>query len=1015
MSRYSGANYSREPRSLNDHGSLNMVAPSLRAVDQGFDLAESPIEYTENISQTIENLVFREKSFPAHMRTVPTDLPINIRSSIRKMHLLIDAYHTCHEDLFVIEDFIHKSIGGGFEFTSWLKKFRLEVFVKFFHGEFLFQREKETKRYRDLKDISQVPPYQYLINWKEPDSKDIEYSLIPTKINNRNKMSYKRAARDLVSEISESEVRAISEEEIFFTANDSKCLVGDPVTGSSELKWKERSNLSSYRYDDTPLKGRRCLIQVGPGNLRDGVLLTIQQSNSVRIIEKQVWEIVKQVPGSAMTNSNSKLKASLKRFFDDSFYYLSRDFKKEGWTKPLELLNLLLDVLEQKFPSFPAWKHRGIFSDHISVYDKENKHLYETKRGHGIGFANALTTLHSLTVYILTMQRVDYSVFNQDVNHALAWNDDFVARFPSEEAAIEYYNTEGEVFSDLSLIRKDEACFYGMGFFHFLENYYARGRFNNKKVYKTFLVYQAMLCHNIVLAKAYVCSISSMIEKPILDRVLPEVIRSFGYEFFPEEINLSYQLGGWRSAVILGIDTSIFQVDLMDPKIQASYYANRVKVKMPVKTNKKEYNKHYISPFEIKYPEYVIQADDFIKDNFHLGKTVHQMNSVMTKFTRTNTVTKNYFTRLAIKRREEYLKYYIDAKPPEDFIKDYVSNTILDVYPPEEFRTLIPVTGLNGRLDHRIYRSEDPIHEYFSSIRGEEFKSKYPLYLQLREIVGNQSQLRFIDELEIALDAFSIAENREELYSCDLYEAVEKEINLNDYYISPANVCKIAFAESLYSIPVLCFNIEREILKEKAKIFGRMLSPKEEESLSIMKVINRTTIISLFKINENISLALDEIKMEQEDNNFALQIQKQEAEIKYFTDSYEINESLFTPLIMEEKVIEKKTLTVKSIYKRLKRKRKLPKSVKPARVIAAKELFNPSGRIIYTDPYTLGQVESTVEAFQELDPLVEFLTNGFRVLTERPESPDDSEKFDDEDALEQSKPVLYPDEDEEFP
>lgn len=914
------------------------------------------------------------------------------------MHLLIDAYHTAKSDLFPIEDVIRRSINEGPSYTTVLKKLRLEIFVKFHRGEFFLQPDSNVKREPRLKDISEVPPYQYLINWQEPDSEDIKWSQIPTKITPRSIRAYKKIANDLLSEIPQSEVRVIEEKEVFFTSNDSFCLDGSPETGKAVLKWKKRSEPSSYKFDSNPLYGRRCLIQVGPGNLRDGVLLTIQQSNSIRIIEKQVWEIVTQVPGSAMTNSPRELKRMLRKFFDESFWYLSRDFKKEGWTKPLELLHALLDVLEKRYPSFPCWKYRGIF-DHISVFDKSNAVKYDCIRGHGIGFANALTTLHSLTLFMLTMSKVDFSHFVDSATcYALAWNDDFVARFQNEDQAIEYFNTEGEVFEEYSVIRKDEACFYGEGFFHFLENYYAKGKMNSKRVYKFYLMYQAILCHNIVLAKAYVCSIRSIIDKEIYDAVLPEIISYFGYEFFPEEVNLPYSFGGWESCIILGIDTSLRNVDVYDFKNKAAYHACKARVSMKIFTKKSERKKDYVSPFQLTYPELVPFADDFIKDNFYIGYTIQDMNKIMTKFTRTSEITRDYYTRLLQRRRLEYEKYKDVYEDTESFVKNYISHNTLDTYPHHEFCELSAVKGLSSRLNYKIYRSEDPIQEYFRSLNGEKYSSKFPLYLQLRELIGNQNKLRFLDELEIALDCFSIAEYREELYSCDLYTSAElNEINLNEYYISPANVCKIAFAEGLLSMPIHSFAVERDILKEKAKIYGRMLTPLEEHIATINK-FNRKHIIQCFRIDPSLIEAVAVIDESREYKRFIAD------ELKTQEDEQKIVPTELPELLPVEFKVERKkrkiVYTLNTLYQMYIDNEKIPSfywKMKRGKIL--RRIIDKNPIFYKVNPRFLAAVERLTEAFPELEPIIDIQENGFRVISE-PLSPIEGDSdFDVEELI----------------
>jgi len=941
----------------------------------GFDLTTQPIEHKPLTVQLIRTYVHGDRSFPAYMRYIPTNLHIDIRSSIRKMHLLIDAYRLGKCNTFPIEDFVDQSINLGPTFTSYLKKFRLRVFVNKFGGKFFEEDGSEyIHRSRDVKDISEVPPFQYLINWKEPDERDIEYSQIPTKIKKKDIEIYKETVRDLIKDIPESDIKVVTEDEIIFTGNDSKALESSPE-GKTNFKWILKQLKKNKEFSSEPLCGRRCVIQVGPGNVRDSVILNVPQSNSVQILEKQVFNICKYIPGSAMLENLHELKQALNRFYNKTLFYLSRDFKKEGWTKPLELLHATLDVLKEKFPSFPCWKYTGIF-DEIKVYDPEQERYLKLERGHGIGFANSVTTIYSLALYIITLRNVDISIFDERVGYALAWNDDFVARFSTEEECIEYFECEREVFEKYSAIRKDEACFYGEGFYHFLENYFGGGQVNSKRIYKIFLMLQAMLCPNISIAKLYISSIESVIERDIFNLAMEEIITFFGYEFFPEEIQFPVSLGGWVSGILNGVDMSL-TYDIENSDALKAYEANKVSFKFPKKiVDKSKYN----SPAIDMFPELLTLNDKFLQENFYLNKTIEEMSLLMRKYVYSSGETRKIFKRFKVERYEAFKK--APFVPLDKFVKNYLHDSLRDVYPSPLFLRKIETKGLIGTYSSRLYESDNDVSEYVFALKGEKRCSKYPLLDRLKAHSSVRNKMRFLDELELSFDAFSPADFRDkELSSANLFTSIDPSININEFYLNPHMIMKISCARNEFTtLPIHSFEVERTILMEKKKIFDRFLTPEEEailnkykfKRLEVNQIIDKGNLIEL--IEEALMESKDDSDIHEKNRMEALLREVRACDVK------------ITPFLIfkeEKKKEKKKKISLEKLY-RISRERNNTVPIKYKNTIQGQIIHRILNKVgTYYKIRKLNIVEELKvlsDQHEELEDVLDITQNAFRYV-----------------------------------
>jgi hypothetical protein len=180
---------------------------------------------------------------------------------------------------------------------------------------------KDSKK---LKNYQELPQPDYFPNFKEnPD----DYLLMfdkPKEFDQDILNVFKETLRDLLP-------KEIDIAELSVPVRDTKC-------------WYKKKSVNVYKvpekefYFTKAMRGKRCVIPVGPANYRDSLLLDPKSLYTVYNIEKQVACIVNRLPGCYYNKdfaiSTMRLKKALKSPKKDPVFYWHRDFSKCGLKCP---------------------------------------------------------------------------------------------------------------------------------------------------------------------------------------------------------------------------------------------------------------------------------------------------------------------------------------------------------------------------------------------------------------------------------------------------------------------------------------------------------------------------------------------------------------------------------------------------------------------------------------------------------------------------------------------------------
>lgn len=385
-----------------------------------------------------------------------------------------------------------------------------------------------------IKDIGDIFNYRYLIPWQEPESNDLnDFSfkepLYPLDEELLEEFAY--AVRYELEQVPLEKVKVIPKQEILLETSTSTTFAGLPNAVEKQMSPYNNymaTSLSNLRHQS---------LQKGPGETRDIVLLSVAESNLIKWIDKQTLEIIQHHPWSAHTKDPAKFKKVFDRIASGSTFYC-RDIEKEGLTKPHILLEIMLRELRD-YSGFGCYENENVFNQ-IRIDGKE------LIRGHGLGMANALTTLMQIAIHSINIDKVKKE--SPDIKTSQGYlNDDSAVSFQNRSDAELYIEADFDTCNALGIAAKDSKSFQSNFGFVLCENYYWRSHpeISDKDSYYRYIAMKPLNAVNIVHAKDKAASASC--PGRYIDLYKDLYLQKWGYEFFPEEGQLPRCFGGWSS------------------------------------------------------------------------------------------------------------------------------------------------------------------------------------------------------------------------------------------------------------------------------------------------------------------------------------------------------------------------------------------------------------------------------------------------------------------------------------
>jgi hypothetical protein len=591
------------------------------------------------------------------------------------------------------------------DYGSYLKKVRFISMVTWggLQGEVLEADPKleGIKAYR-IDDISQIFNYRYWIFWSEDDPHDEYYSMaehreelgLPPVLpySDSTKRDYISALKSVLEEV---DFEPVEPYEILMQATGSSSVGPDR---SSIPHWENKLNFKSNGFTADPLVAKLVYVQKCPGDTRRASVLSVEHSNTIKLIEKQCSQIAGQLRDSAYISNKDGFEDKFHSFKRKYEYFLCRDMKKDGLTKPRELVMLTLQVLAETFPEWPHWYLGNVFSDWSFFYGEDPSKLIKTERGVGLGMTSALTTIIQCAVREMVTRRCweEGELGVHGKHGALFYHDDSAIGFEDYDSLLTYDQVEDTVFSDLCLIKNRLKSFIST-FFVLCERY--SNRLNDKAGYELYLLNSPFYSTNIVQAKEIVQSLVKYQTQFDLCEWIPKYVQYWGYEFHEDEAFLPYLLGGWVPCKYNSVDTTFRYVE-DDRRHMAAIMTMVHNLEKPVLLKVREKLKKipYVSTLEEYYgPRLNLNG---YEDYFSYHVPMSKMYIKMMNFIEVGSQAKAYAL-LQRKRKQTYDHYMNTSAPPFTRNEAYVwvqsKSHYVDYYPNPKLCLLKDIE------DFRIY------------------------------------------------------------------------------------------------------------------------------------------------------------------------------------------------------------------------------------------------------------------------------------------------------------------------
>jgi len=503
----------------------------------------TPVKWSPTNAELLYNILMNCKGnflIPQIRLTWP-NLDEKFASNLEKLLISLHAYYDSNNPLIPEEELF--TLICSKQAAELLKNIRTKSIMMTWGSTFVEEPDwwNSTPHYI-LYDIGDVFYYKYCFFWEE-DNDDYKYQLEPLSVKKGYKKKFREATIAVLDECNFD--FDFESTEILFQPRSSKIIDENfESVNDFEVRYEK---YPTYRFGKR-LPGKRSVVPVHPGGVRDTIINQLPDLNTIMAIDRITGLCLKNHANTVLNNVES-FQRKLEKFHDKYEFFYCRDITKEGITKPKYLLQIMLEELSKRCKYFSEVCSTDFFKG--DWCQLEDGTVIKSKRGHGLGMGNSLTTLMQIIIYRMTLIKyVKNHNLSDDFCDFFAMNDDCVFGLNlEEEEAFEFSQLDHEVLENLGLIRKKTKSFIAKKAFVFLEIYFP-SHLNKKEsiVKRTMLLpYSAV---NITHAKDLMSFLGN---NPYIDIIL----HKWGYEFYPNEINYPRHLGGWFSKNFYGVDISL--------------------------------------------------------------------------------------------------------------------------------------------------------------------------------------------------------------------------------------------------------------------------------------------------------------------------------------------------------------------------------------------------------------------------------------------------------------------------
>jgi hypothetical protein len=741
-----------------------------------------------------------------------------LRSEIRRFFLSLDAYMESPNPVIPHRDILYGA--ADIKFSEYLKRVKRKSIITTWGAmPFAFPDWWKDVPGYEIKDIGDIFNYSYLVFFKE-ETDDYLEGFVPVTINDQILAKFKDILFGLLPE--RGSFNGIDKLEVISSISSSISIQRGSFEHKPHYKIKNRYlTLSKERH---PVE--RSIIRVSPNNCRDSVLNDPGDLCTISLIDQQLMEILRVIPGHIHLRDKEEVSRRYHSLFKKFSFFLHRDLKKEGITKPRALLKAMLEVLHEKYPDIEIFGYTS-FYERFAL--RVNGELVFPKRGHGLGMANSLTTLMQLVIHELILDELSDD-FPFIASSPLTINDDFAAGFRSVNDLELYWDKEDEIMEGLSIFRSPDKSFYCYEKLVLAERYLTVSGEYEKTSYQMRELLLPLACANITHAKEYFSSVQTYVNSKYVGKYVGEIRDYFGYEFYPMEFNYPTIFGGWINEKINSVDMSLVILDQLDLKsyVYRGYNAMRRKLW-------KRKTGEVFSPPILKLLGYPHIPEEY-KDNFDILPESALNDRFGKILSRSNKNFLSYWDRL-YKLRQNVFKEQSDITFEELLEKILSDHSTTQFYPNYMMiKSYHPCNIISTKIDD-IYLDPNPklaLVSYYNNINYP-FKERFSIEFTSIDSSTKKTSGLFSKEVQRTLKSEALSAlmtgRVHEIYSpSDGYTPEEQ-------YLNPIKIAEVtAILNWGLGYPELKPSYVSPILEKKREVFGRIFSLQDQALLSSLRI-----------------------------------------------------------------------------------------------------------------------------------------------------------------------------------
>lgn len=407
-----------------------------------------------------------------------------------------------------------------------------------------YGKEEYPEFCNDYEDQDQLFSPRHLIPFERPETDDIKLLL---QENGTCTKEFEDELRELINEY----VHTPIEDKRYLDDVDKVRFTGSSTSFDSELNKRIPKIQAELKNVSMPLTKQFIYDYVNvykaPHESRACVVPTKETLHTISLLELQMEQVI-SCPWDAIREKDFSYLPEYLSIYSKNLYIMS-DQKKCGLTFPRKLLIILYEELEKQFPTFDFSYAKALSDSWIKI----DGQMYQMQGGPGLGQFNKSISLLVSLIFESWRRKQDQNIHLK----GKFYNDDQVIKFTFLEPRVEplpdwvqNLALDWDIYMEsFGLnIHKKKPFVAASGIF--LEVYGDGFPVTSTKItQKVGNIFHTLCSANICEAKELFSSIYNNLEyeHQIMAKnlLLNLIVPLWGFEFYPQEVYLPYQFGGW--------------------------------------------------------------------------------------------------------------------------------------------------------------------------------------------------------------------------------------------------------------------------------------------------------------------------------------------------------------------------------------------------------------------------------------------------------------------------------------